>query len=117
MLVHARMVRLNVTLRAASAREAFELLDTLRFLMGSTRLEPGCLDGAAWAERDATVHYSESWATEADARRRVRSTAFTSLLGVMECASAPPLVQFDFVAQSRGLDYVEEIRGGYGERQ
>ena len=55
--------------------------------------------------------------TEADVRRRVRSAGFTSLLGVMECASAPPLVRFDFVAQSRGLDYVEEIRGGIVERQ
>jgi quinol monooxygenase YgiN len=111
------MVRLNVALRAATAHDAFELLETLRFLMASTRLEPGCLDCVAWAERDSTVHYGESWATEADARRRVRSTAFTSLLGVMECASAPPLVRFDFVAQSRGLDYVEEVRGGIGERQ
>ena len=111
------MVKLNVGLSAGSARGAFELLETLRFLMASTRLEPGCLDCAAWAERDSTVHYSESWATEADARRRVRSPAFTSLLGVMECASTPPMVRFDFVAQTRGLDYVEEVRGGIGERQ
>ncbi|HEY2432268.1 MAG TPA: hypothetical protein VGI12_06305 [Vicinamibacterales bacterium] len=104
-------------LRAASPRDASELLETLRFLMASTRLESGCLDCEAWTEREATVRYSESWGTEADARRRVRSTGFTSLLGVMECASAPPMVRFDFVAQSRGLDYVEEIRGAIGERQ
>ena len=110
------MVRLNVTLSAASARDAFELLETLRFLMASTRLEPGCLDCAAWAERDSRVHYGESWATEADARRRVKSTGFTSLLSVMECATAPPLVRFDFVSMTRGLDYVEEIRGVMGER-
>lgn len=111
------MVKLNVTLRATSARDAFELLETLRFLMASTRLEPGCLDCSAWTERDSSVHYGESWATEADARRRVRSTGFTSLLGVMECASAPPLVRFDFVAQTRGLDFVAEVRGGSGEMQ
>jgi len=110
------MVRLNVTLRAASARDAFELLETLRFLMASTRLEPGCLDCAAWGERDSTVHYGESWATETDAQRRVKSTGFTSLLAVMECATAPPIVRFDFVSMTRGLDYVEEIRGGAGER-
>jgi hypothetical protein len=111
------MVRLSVALRAASARGAFELLETLRFLMATTRVEPGCLDCSAWAERDCTVHYWESWATEADARRRVKSRGFTSLLGVMECGTAPPLVQFDFVALTRGLDYVEEIRSGIGERQ
>ena len=111
------MVTLNVTLRAASGRDAFELLETLRFLMTTTRLEQGCLDCAAWAERDCTVHYGESWATEPDARRRIKSTGFTSLLGVMECATAPPLVRFDFVAETRGLDFVEEVRSGIGERQ
>jgi hypothetical protein len=111
------MVRLSVTLRAASARGAFELLETLRFLMATTRLERGCLDCSAWAERDCTVHYGESWQSEADARRRVKSTGFTSLLGVMECATAPPLVRFDFVAVTRGLDFVEEVRAGIGERQ
>jgi hypothetical protein len=104
-------------MRAASARDAFELLETLRFLMSSTRLEPGCLDCTAWAERDFSVRYGESWASESDARRRIKSTGFTSLLGVMECATTPPVVQFDFVTRSRGLDFVEEVRGGIGERQ
>jgi hypothetical protein len=111
------MVKLSVTLPAASARDAFELLETLKFLMATTRLEPGCLDCLVWAERDHTVHYAESWAEEPDARRRVTSAAFTSLLGVLECAAAPPLVQFDFVAQTRGLDYVEEVRRASGEWQ
>ena len=111
------MVRLNVTLRARSARGAVELLETLRFLSSTTSVEPGCLDCLAWTERDWSVHYGESWASEADARRRIRSSGFTSLLGVMECATAPPLVQFDFVAATRGLDFVEEVRAGFGERQ
>jgi quinol monooxygenase YgiN len=111
------MVRLNVALHAASARDAFELLETFRFLMAATREEAGCLDCSAWADRDATVHYSESWATERDTRRRVKSTSFTSLLGLIECAVAPPLVQFDFVAETRGLDFVEEVRAGTGEIQ
>src|SRR3954451_6673679 len=98
------MVKLNVVLRAASARDAFELLETLRFLMATIRLEPGSLDCSAWADRDGTVHYGETWTTETDARRRIKSTGFNSLLGVMECAAAPPLVRFDFVTQTRGLD-------------
>ena len=115
MLIPSDMVRLSVALRAASARDATELLETLRFLMTTTRLEPGCLDCTAWTERDLTVNYSEGWATELDARRRVRSSGFTSLLSVMECASEPPRVQFDFVTQTRGLDFVEEVRGGARE--
>jgi quinol monooxygenase YgiN len=105
------MVRLKVALRAASERNASELLQTLRYLMTTTRLEPGCLDCSAWAERDATVHYEEGWATETDARRRVGSADFTSMLAVMECASEPPIVEFDFVTARRGLDFIEEVRG------
>ena len=59
---------------------------------------------------DSTVHYLEEWTTEAELQRRVRSAAFTSLLAVLESAQGPPLVQFDFVTNTRGLDYVAEVR-------
>ena len=42
-------------------------------------------------------------------RQRVRSDRFTSLLAVVE-SGQDPQVQFDFVTESRGLDYVEEAR-------
>jgi quinol monooxygenase YgiN len=105
------MVRLTVALHAASARLAQELLDTLRFLMTSTRLEEGCQECHAWIDPDFTVHYLERWATEEDMRRRVRSPSFTSLLVVMEHARDTPQVQFDFVTTTRGLDFVAEVRG------
>ena len=103
------MVRLTVALTAASARGSQDLLEALRFLAVSTRLEPGCLGCSAWSDPDATVRYSEAWATEADMRRHVRSDRFTSLLGVLESAQEPH-VQFDFVTATRGLDYIEEVR-------
>ena len=43
-------------------------------------------------------------------RQRVRSSRFTSLLGVIESANEPPRVQFDFVMSTRGLDYVAQVR-------
>ncbi len=105
------MVRLTVTL-VASQSGVGPLLDAFRSLMGPTRLEPGCLGCLVWEEieDDATVRYAEEWATESDMRRRVRSDRFTSLLAVMEAATEPPQVQFDFVTTTRGLDYVAEVR-------
>ena len=90
------------------------MLDALRSLLVSTRLARGCLGCFAWREADdeTTMHYAEEWATEPDMRRRVLSERFTSLLAVMEAASEPPRVQFDFISISRGLDYVEEVRHG-----
>ena len=103
------MVRLNVAIRA-SARSTQDLLEAFRFLIVGTRLEPGCLGCWAWTDPDATVHYVEEWATDADTVRHVRSSRFTSLLAILESAHEPPRVQFDFVAATRGLDYVAEVR-------
>jgi hypothetical protein len=104
------MVRLSVALNAASAHSAQDLLEALRFVAVSARVEPGCQGCFAWLDPDSTVRYVEEWVTEADIRRRVRSDAFTSVLAVVEAAQEP-LVQFDFVSKTRGLDYVAEIRG------
>lgn len=105
----ASMVRLTVALNAATPRGAHDLLEALRFLGIAVRLEQGCLVCSCWMDPDSTVHYLEEWATEGDMRRRVRSDPFTSLLAVVESAQEP-LVQFDFVHTTRGLDYVAEVR-------
>jgi quinol monooxygenase YgiN len=105
------MVRLSVTLRA-QARSVQELVEAFRYLMVSTRLEPGCLSCSVWSEPDSSVHYVEEWQTEADIRRRVGSERFTSVLALVESVREAPRVQFDFVSTTRGLDFVEEIRQG-----
>ena len=43
-------------------------------------------------------------------RLRVKSERFTSLLEVFESSREAPTVQFDFVRETRGLDYVAEVR-------
>ena len=104
------MVRLSVALHLGSPTDALELIEVLRHITATTRLERGCQECTAWADREMTVHYTESWATEFDARRRVQSPNFTSLLELLDCGTEPPEIQFDFVARTRGLDYVDEIR-------
>lgn len=103
------MVRLTATLRPP-ARDVQDLVEAFRFLIVSTRLEPGCITCSVWADPDLSVHYLEEWSTEADMRRRVGSERFTSVLALFESVREPPDVQFDFVALRRGLDYVEEVR-------
>jgi quinol monooxygenase YgiN len=103
------MVRLNVSLHAASRHRPEELVEAFRFLMASTRVEAGCIDCSAWIDADDRVSFTELWATEADIRRYVCSESFTSLLSVLEFGREATL-QFDFVSETRGLDYVAEIR-------
>jgi quinol monooxygenase YgiN len=105
----ANMVRLTVTLRP-SARGVHDLVDAFRFLIVSTRIEPGCLGCSVWTDPDLRVHYVEEWSSEMDIRRRVGSDRFTSVLALLESVREAPHVQFDFVSATRGLDYVEEVR-------
>ena len=109
MLPRHVMVRLTVALSAASMRGADDLLEAFHFLVVGTRLERGCLGCSTWIDPDSTVHYVEEWATEEDMRARVRSDRFTSLLSVVETAREAT-VHFDFVTQTRGLEYVAEVR-------
>ena len=103
------MVRLTVSLDAASLRAAQDLLDAFRFLIPATKLEPGCLGCSVWKDQGSTVHYIEEWTTEAAMRERVRSQSFTLLLAILESVRQPR-VQFDFVTSTRGLDYLAEVR-------
>jgi len=111
------MVRLTVVLNVP-ARSAPRIQDAFRTLMRSTRLEPGCMDCQVWTgtneddgQSRTQVHYEERWASERDVERRVRSPAFTKVLEVLEAATEPPHVEFDFVSRQQGLDYVEAVRG------
>jgi len=103
------MVRLTVSLDAASVRAAQDLIDTFQFLIPATRLEPGSLECRVWKGPGPTVHYTEEWINEAAIRQRVRSQAFTMLLAIIESVQHPR-VQFDFVTSTRGLDYLAEVR-------
>ena len=113
-----RVVRLAVAL-AAPAGGTDQLVHALRLLASPTRIEPGCLGCRVWTEDNeaTTVRYVEEWATEDAMRLRVRSTRFTRLLEVLESAPAPPRVEFDFVTETRGLDYVAEVRDADRRRE
>jgi quinol monooxygenase YgiN len=106
------MVRLMMTLAARNATDAALQADAFRSLMRVTRLENGCLGCSVQTDEHDRfkVFYVEEWATEEDLRRRVRSPRFTSLLALLETASEPPQVQFDFVTTTSGLEYVAAVR-------
>ena len=58
-----------------------------------------------------TVRYTEEWLTEDDLRRRLRSDTFEHLVTLMEDATQPPRIEFTLAHETRGLDFVEEVRG------
>ena len=81
--------------------------------MASTRAEPGCVTCSVSADvgDKGVIRYSEEWQSEDALQRQFHTERFRSLVALVENATEPPLVEFQLPSGSRGLEYVEDIRG------
>lgn len=82
--------------------------------MRSARSEKGFIACQLYLEDDneSTICYEERWKTREDLEEQVRSTRFTRLLDLMESARERPSLEFHFVFETRGLEYVAAVRDG-----
>lgn len=90
-----------------------EMVQALRVVMRAARAEKGFIGGSLDLEPDDAnaIHYEERWQTREDFEDQLRSSRFTRLLALMESASEEPLLEFHFVSETRGLEYVAAVRG------
>jgi len=106
-MIHASV---RMVLPAAHLSEVTGILGPM---VERTRAERGCL--ACHLHRDAleanVLILEESWESEADLERRLRSQDYRQLLLIMELAKVPPEVRFDRVSHSTGFETVEQARG------
>jgi len=92
-------------------------LDTVRALRAfwdSTCALPGCSGGGVYQEAGSfgTALYVEIWEEAAQLETHVRSRAYDRLLAIMETAPTRPELRFNLVAETRGLEWVEQLRLG-----
>ena len=92
--------------------EAQSIAAALHPLMMKTRSEPGCTGCSFSTEMGAVVviQYIETWTTESDLRRQVKSNRFSNLAELIEHATEDPVIEFLLPEGSRGLEYAEEVR-------
>ncbi len=89
-----------------------EMIQALRSIIALAQPQEGCAGCHLYVEigAPASLYYAEEWETESHLEHQIRSNRFTRLLWVMESASEPPKLEFQFVSHTRGLDYVEQVR-------
>lgn len=94
------------------AGEAQSITAALQTLMLQTRAAPGCAGCSVSTEMGALVliQYSETWKTETDLRRQVRSNRFSALAELIEHATEHPSIEFTLPDGRHGLEYAEEVR-------
>ncbi len=90
-------------------KEAVEILGPMA---ERTRAERGCLGCHLHQDvlEENILIFEESWASEADMQRHLRSPEYRNLLLVMEMALETPEVGFDTVASSAGIETIKHAR-------
>ena len=86
-----------------------EALNSLTFIAGLDRGCTGCRISVD-ARDPRSFCYEEDWVSREDLDREILSERFTRLLSILETASEKPVLEFRFVSETRGLDYVGEVR-------
>jgi quinol monooxygenase YgiN len=91
-----------------------EIVAVFSSLLGPVRAEPGCRRCELYEQvgDDQVLSYVEEWETPEQLERHMRSARYERLLAIMEAAAEPPVLRYDCVSGSRGLDYLEEVRLG-----
>lgn len=88
------------------------MVDALRSIMLSARLERGCTRAQVlWdVEAAESIDYLEEWRSPEDLQERIRSASFGRLLALMEASPVAPSIEFRDVSGVHGLEYVAAVR-------
>lgn len=90
-----------------------ELRRALTSMLGPTGAEAGCESCQLYQESsDANAFRFEAhWRSQNDLARHMLSDQYRALLVLMELSVEPPSIEFHTVSESRGLDFIQELRG------
>ena len=95
------------------------LISLLRAVQGPTRAQSHCISCQLYEEDDYedSLLYFESWDSEPEFQRHARSDQYRQILEAAELSRRAPEIQFHQVSGTRGMDLLEEIRGGNGAQK
>jgi quinol monooxygenase YgiN len=104
--IHAT-IRVNI-----SAKKRKEALMILGSIIEQTKLEEGCISCRLYQDvhKEGGLLLQERWLSEKDLYRHLRSDKFHTVLLVIEMAAEPPEIRFESVANSGGVEIVEQAR-------
>jgi len=85
---------------------------TLSSLVERIRAEAGCIDCSVYldTEFENRVVLLQKWRTESDLNRHLRSEEYKMVLLIIETAISPPMIMFDTISSTSGVEIIEEAR-------
>ena len=93
-----------------------EALKILKSAAAQCRAWPSCLSCHIYADvqEDDVLMFEQSWRSQEDLERHLRSDEFYKVLLVMEMALKQPDIRFDTISGSTGIETVEKARSSTG---
>lgn len=111
------MVLFRVQLRVRPAVRERVVKSLLR-LVGPTRAAKGCTACGTYVdfEDENTLLYIEEWETQKAIEEHLRAKDLKVLLSVLDLAAEPPVVRFDTIERTEGMEVIAAARseGGRG---
>lgn len=89
-----------------------ELIHALRLQMSRTEVQPGCIQcrlSQDQRERNV-VFYQEQWDCWSEIEKHIRSDRFARILELMELSTVTPELSFCDIHETRGMEYVQQLR-------
>ena len=105
------MVRTTIRMLIPLEKQS-EALEILGSTIEQTQFEPGCISCRIYrgVQDVRAIMLEELWASDEDVQRHLRSDKYRKILLVVEMADESPEIRFDTIAQSSGVETIEQAR-------
>ena len=89
-----------------------DALEILASVSEQTQFEPGCVCSRIYRDvnDDRITLLEELWLTLEHLRQHLQSEKFRKILLVIEMAGEPPEIRFDTIAETSGMEIIEQAR-------
>ncbi len=90
------------------------MIDVFWLIIGPIRAQPGCLSCGLYQEigNGDQLLYLETWETQGQLERHMRSARYERLLAVMDASVQQPVLRYQTVSTVMGLEYLAAVRMG-----
>ena len=95
-----------------------KIIDVFWLIIGPIRAQPGCLGCGLYQEisernqLENQLLYMETWETQEQLERHMRSARYERLVSVMEASVDRPVLRYLTTSTMRGVEYLEAVRMG-----
>lgn len=89
-----------------------EALQILHSIVERTRAEAGCISCSVYRdmENEHLFVFEETWRSEEALQHHLRSEDYRKVLLVMEMAITPPVIRFDTITDTGGVEVIVDAR-------